>query len=182
MIPRLRAGAGMTRFIEGRDRDQATLFPERLDEAIGADNPVRVVDAFIDALDLAELRRVRATLPADLSRGDAADRCAAQHLPAFIGDAKDRRYARMIAIMPPRGTLPAPEDLQVGMRLDEPAVNLVFFASLRKETQRRIDVRDEDVDWRHIVVGHNHPRIVDRRHPMIGNHDHIDAISKPFAS
>ena len=45
----------MTRFIEGRDRDQATLFPERLDEAIGADNPVRVVDAFIDALDLAEL-------------------------------------------------------------------------------------------------------------------------------
>jgi transposase len=45
----------MTRFIEGRDRDQATLFPERLDEAISADNPVRVVDAFIDALDLAEL-------------------------------------------------------------------------------------------------------------------------------
>jgi hypothetical protein len=45
----------MTRFIEGRDRDQATLFPERLDEAIGADNPVCVVDAFIDALDLAEL-------------------------------------------------------------------------------------------------------------------------------
>lgn len=32
---------------EGRDRDQSTLFPERLDEAIDADNPVRVVDAFI---------------------------------------------------------------------------------------------------------------------------------------
>lgn len=45
----------MKRFIEGRDRDQATLFPERLDEAIGADNPVRVVDAFIGALDLAGL-------------------------------------------------------------------------------------------------------------------------------
>ena len=45
----------MKRFIEGRDRDQATLFPERLDEAIGADNPVRVVDAFVDALGLAEL-------------------------------------------------------------------------------------------------------------------------------
>ena len=45
----------MTRFIEGRDRDEATLFPERLDEAIGADNPVRVVDAFIDTLDLVEL-------------------------------------------------------------------------------------------------------------------------------
>jgi transposase len=45
----------MKRFIEGRDRDQATLFPQRLDEAIGADNPVRVADAFIDALDLEEL-------------------------------------------------------------------------------------------------------------------------------
>ena len=45
----------MKRFMEGRDRDQATLFPQRLDEAIGADNPVRVVDAFIDALDLEEL-------------------------------------------------------------------------------------------------------------------------------
>ena len=45
----------MKRFIEGRDRDQATLFPERLDEAIEADNPVRVVDAFVDALDLAEI-------------------------------------------------------------------------------------------------------------------------------
>ena len=45
----------MKRFIEGRDRDQATLFPQRLDEVIAADNPVRVVDAFIDALDLKEL-------------------------------------------------------------------------------------------------------------------------------
>ena len=45
----------MARFVEGRDRDQATLFPQRLDESIGGDNPVRVVDAFIDALDLAAL-------------------------------------------------------------------------------------------------------------------------------
>ena len=45
----------MARFIEGRERDQATLFPERLDEAIDTENSVRVVDAFIDALDLAEL-------------------------------------------------------------------------------------------------------------------------------
>jgi transposase len=54
MILRLR-GTHMKRFIEGRDRDQATLFPRRLDEAISAVNPVRVVDAFIDALDLKEL-------------------------------------------------------------------------------------------------------------------------------
>ena len=45
----------MKRFIEGVDRGQATLFPERLDDAIRDDNPVRVVDAFVDALDLAEL-------------------------------------------------------------------------------------------------------------------------------
>jgi transposase len=51
----MQRGHGMKRFIEGRDRAQATLFPERLDEAIGADNPVRVVDAFVDVLDLAAL-------------------------------------------------------------------------------------------------------------------------------
>src|SRR5438270_804777 len=45
----------MTRFIEGRDRGQATLFPERIDEVIEAANPVRVVDAYVDALDLAAL-------------------------------------------------------------------------------------------------------------------------------
>ncbi len=45
----------MKRFIEGNDRGQATLFPERLDDAIRDDNPVRVVDAYIDALDLAAL-------------------------------------------------------------------------------------------------------------------------------
>jgi transposase len=52
---RLQAGAGMTRLIVGRSRNQATLFPELLDEAIEADNPVRVVDAFFDALDLVEI-------------------------------------------------------------------------------------------------------------------------------
>ncbi len=42
----------MTRFIGGVDREQATLFPERLDEYVEEDNPVRVVDVFIDGLDL----------------------------------------------------------------------------------------------------------------------------------
>ena len=45
----------MPRFIEGQDRHQVTLLPESLDEFIAEDNPVRVVDAFVDALDLAEL-------------------------------------------------------------------------------------------------------------------------------
>ena len=41
--------------IKGQSRNQATLFPERLDELISEDNPVRVIDAFIDALDLQTL-------------------------------------------------------------------------------------------------------------------------------
>ena len=45
----------MTRYVEGEDRSQATLFPESLDEYIGADNPVRVVDVFVDELDLRKL-------------------------------------------------------------------------------------------------------------------------------
>ena len=48
----------MKRYIQGRDRSQTTL-PERLDDYIGQDNPVRVVDAFVDALDLAELEFAR---------------------------------------------------------------------------------------------------------------------------
>ena len=42
----------MKRFVEGEDRSQRTLFPERLDDYVGEDNPVRVVDVFVDELDL----------------------------------------------------------------------------------------------------------------------------------
>ncbi|CAN1724227.1 protein of unknown function [Hyphomicrobium sp. 1Nfss2.1] len=45
----------MGRFIEGADRTQSTLFPEAIDDYVGEDNSVRVVDAFVDALDLAAL-------------------------------------------------------------------------------------------------------------------------------
>jgi transposase len=45
----------MKRFIEGVDRSQSTLFPERLEDWVGEDNPVRVIDAFVEALDLADL-------------------------------------------------------------------------------------------------------------------------------
>ena len=45
----------MKRFIEGIDRSQTTLFPDRLDDYIAEDNPVRVVDVFVDALDLGGL-------------------------------------------------------------------------------------------------------------------------------
>jgi len=45
----------MKRFIEGEDRGQGTLLPELLDDYVAADNPVRVVDVFMDELDLALL-------------------------------------------------------------------------------------------------------------------------------
>jgi len=45
----------MKRFIEGEDRGQGTLLPERLDDYVAEDNPVRVVDVVVDELDLAKL-------------------------------------------------------------------------------------------------------------------------------
>src|SRR5207344_2238638 len=45
----------MKRFIAGADRGQSTLLPECLDDFIDESNPVRVIDAFVDALDLGEL-------------------------------------------------------------------------------------------------------------------------------
>jgi transposase len=45
----------MSGFIEGEDRNQATLFPERLDDYVAEDNPVRVIDVFIDDLDVSGL-------------------------------------------------------------------------------------------------------------------------------
>ena len=46
----------MKRFVEGVDRGQSALFPECLEDWICEDNPVRVIDAFVEELDLAELR------------------------------------------------------------------------------------------------------------------------------
>ena len=45
----------MKRFVEGVDRGQSTLLPECLDDWIDENNPVRVIDAFVEALNLAEL-------------------------------------------------------------------------------------------------------------------------------
>ena len=57
----------MSGFIEGTDRGQATLFPDRLEDWVGEDNPVRVIDLFVDEIDLAELGFVR-TVPAQTGR------------------------------------------------------------------------------------------------------------------
>ncbi len=45
----------MSGFIQGDDRHQATLFPEQLDDYIAEDNSVRVIDVFVDDLDLSGL-------------------------------------------------------------------------------------------------------------------------------
>lgn len=45
----------MGRFVVGAERDQTTLFPPCLEDWIAEDNPVRVVDAFVEALELGAL-------------------------------------------------------------------------------------------------------------------------------
>ena len=45
----------MRRFVEGADRKQGTLFPDYLDDWVDENNPVQVIDAFVDELDLGEL-------------------------------------------------------------------------------------------------------------------------------
>ena len=45
----------MKRFIEGENRYQSSLFPESLEDYIAEDNAIRIVDAFVDKLDLEEL-------------------------------------------------------------------------------------------------------------------------------
>ena len=45
----------MSGFIQGEDRSQATLFPDRLDDYVAEDSAVRVIDVFLDDLDLSGL-------------------------------------------------------------------------------------------------------------------------------
>ena len=51
----------MGRFVEGADRSQLCLLPECLDDWVNQDNPVHVIEAFVEALDLAALGFVGAT-------------------------------------------------------------------------------------------------------------------------
>ncbi len=59
-------GYPMSGFIEGKCRTQATLFPERLDDYLTEENEIRVIDYFIDSLDLSNLGFK--TVPADTGR------------------------------------------------------------------------------------------------------------------
>jgi len=56
----------MSGFIKGADRNQATLFPESLDDYVHEESPVRVIDVFVDELDLLMLGFE--TTPADTGR------------------------------------------------------------------------------------------------------------------
>ena len=57
----------MGRFIEGQDRQQVALLPESLDDYVAEDNPVRVIEAFVGELDLADLG-FEGAMPADTGR------------------------------------------------------------------------------------------------------------------
>lgn len=57
----------MKRFIQGEQRDQGTLLPESLDDYVSATNLVRVVDVFVDELDLAKLG-FDSAIPAETGR------------------------------------------------------------------------------------------------------------------
>lgn len=54
-------------YIEGQDRNQITLFPECIDDYISADNPVRVIDEYVEQLDMEKLGFKRA-VPASTGR------------------------------------------------------------------------------------------------------------------
>jgi transposase len=56
----------MKRFIEGSSRTQSTLFPKQLDDYIAEDNPVRVIDVFVDEMDLSKMGFK--IIPADTGR------------------------------------------------------------------------------------------------------------------
>lgn len=55
------------KYIEGQDRTQITLFPDCIEDYVGEDNPVRVIEAFVDSLALAEAGFYRTT-PKDTGR------------------------------------------------------------------------------------------------------------------
>ncbi len=57
----------MSGYIEGVDRSQATLFPDLLEDWIDDDNPVRVIDLFVDEIDLEKIGFLR-TAPASTGR------------------------------------------------------------------------------------------------------------------
>ena len=65
----------MGRFVEGADRSQLCFLPECLDDWVDENNPVHVIEAFIEALDLAALGFAGAT-PAATGRPPIPPDCS----------------------------------------------------------------------------------------------------------
>jgi transposase len=65
----------MSGFIDGDDRSQATLFPERLDDYVAEDSAVRVIDVFIDELDISGVLASRRRLLIQADRPIIRQRC-----------------------------------------------------------------------------------------------------------
>ena len=71
-------------YIAGPDRTQAVLLPEVLDDYVGADNPVRFLDAFVTQLDLGGLGFQRA-VPAETGRpGYDPGICCGSYLYGYL--------------------------------------------------------------------------------------------------
>jgi hypothetical protein len=79
----------MKRFVEGIDRKQSTFFPEYLDDWIDENNPVQVIDLFVDELDLGGLG----------FGGVAPESTVGRHIiPRFCSSSIFNIYGRLLAL------------------------------------------------------------------------------------
>jgi hypothetical protein len=87
----------MKRFVEGADREQSRLPPECLDDCIDEENPVRAIDAFVDALDLGDHGfdgAEPATSGSDLSQLARVDKAAKAVFA--VGDSRSGCRSRLL--------------------------------------------------------------------------------------
>src|SRR4249919_2416759 len=94
----------MRRFVEEADRGQWTLLPECLDDFIDESNPVRVIDVFVEALDLAEMSFEGAE-PAAVSR-----LCRPSPTSAQIDESRRPRRCHPFRLIPKPRRAPARND------------------------------------------------------------------------
>ena len=92
----------MTRFVQAADRHQVALLPDCLDDYVTQDNPTRVVDAFVDELDLAALGFAGVT-PAATGRPGYHP---ATLLKLYLGGERTQTLRLEAAVPPPDPTQP----------------------------------------------------------------------------
>ena len=132
----------MAGFVEGVSRDQATLFPERLDELIAADGQVRVVDAFVDRCDLRTMGFTKA-VPASTGR-PAYDPAAMAKLYVY-GYLHQVRSSRRLERECHRNI----EVLWLLNRLAPDFKTIAEFRRVNREALGRVELLDERV---HVVA------------------------------